>query len=173
MRLHNLVKSEGATRPPKRVGRGRGSGHGKTSGRGQKGQKSRAGLSQRPGFESGHVPLYRKLPRRGFNNANFKQLFAIVNLGDLAKLSEEVSEVDRSVLEKAGIIRKDDLPLKVLGDGAVERVFHVKANKFSKSAREKIEKAGGKVVLVSDAAAASGTEASAGATDAQESVSTS
>lgn len=147
MRLHNIVNSEGATHPSKRVGRGHGSGHGKTSGRGHKGQKARAGHSQRPGFESGHVPLYRKLPKRGFNNKDFKTNFALINLRDLALLPEDVTEVRRELLEQAGLVRKNNLPLKVLGDGEISRALTVYAEKFSKSAVLALENAGGKAVL--------------------------
>lgn len=147
MRLHNLVKSEGSTHPTKRLGRGRGSGHGKTSGRGHKGQHARAGSSIRPGFESGHVPLYRKLPKRGFNRARFQEEWAIVNLSALATLPESVTEVDRNLLAAAGLIRKADTLLKVLGDGEISRSLTVHAEKFSASAKAKIEQAGGKAVV--------------------------
>jgi large subunit ribosomal protein L15 len=147
MRLHNLVKGEGENRPIKRVGRGRGSGLGKTSGRGQKGQKSRAGFSQRPGFESGHIPLYRKLPKRGFNNAKFKKVYSIVNIGELAKL-EGVTDVNFDVLVEAGLVRKSGPALKILGDGEISTALNVTAAKFTASAKEKIEKAGGKAIIL-------------------------
>jgi large subunit ribosomal protein L15 len=151
MRLHNIVSSEGATHPTKRLGRGHGSGHGKTSGRGHKGQKARAGHSQRPGFESGHVPLYRKLPKRGFNNKDFKTNYEVVNLRDLALLPEEVTEIRRELLEKAGLVRRNRLPLKILADGELNRALTVYAEKFSKTAVAALEKAGGKAILTAAA----------------------
>jgi large subunit ribosomal protein L15 len=147
MRLHQLTNVKGAVHRRKRVGCGEGGGHGKTSGRGGKGQTARSGGSIRPGFEGGQMPLYRKLPHRGFNNANFRKVYAIVNLGDFARLDAAVSEVDAGVLAQAGIIRDNDLPLKVLGDGEVARAFKVKAAKFSASAKAKLEKAGGEVIV--------------------------
>lgn len=144
MRLHNLIKTEGHKRR-KRIGRGEGSGRGKTSGRGHKGQRSRSGFSLRPGFESGHVPLYRKLPKRGFSNHRFRTEYAIVNVGDLARLDGET--VTMETLVTAGLVRKSSLRLKVLGEGDVERAFHVTADKVSSGAREKIEKAGGSVTV--------------------------
>jgi large subunit ribosomal protein L15 len=154
MRLHNIVNSEGATHSTKRLGRGRGSGHGKTSSRGGKGQTARSGSSQRPGFESGHVPLYRKLPKHGFNRARFQVSWSTINIGSFAALPENITEVTREVLVAAGLVRNDGSLLKILGDGQVERAFTVVAQKFSASAKEKIEKAGGKVVVLSDAPAA-------------------
>jgi large subunit ribosomal protein L15 len=145
MRLHNLVRGKGENRPKKRLGRGPGSGHGKTSGRGHKGQHARSGSSIRPGFESGHIPLYRKLPKRGFNQARFQTEWNIVNVGDLERLVG-ITEVDAHVLMTAGFIKKIKLPLKILGTGELTKSFTVKAVKFSATAREKIEKAGGKVI---------------------------
>jgi large subunit ribosomal protein L15 len=148
MRLHNLVKSEGSRRPKKRLGRGHGSGHGKTSGRGHNGQKSRSGASQRPGFESGHIPLYRKLPKRGFNNFNFRTDYSIVNLTSLEKLDASITEVTKEVLVKAGVVRSNASLIKILGDGEITRALKISANKFSASAKEKIEKAGGETIVV-------------------------
>ncbi len=148
MRLHNITEAGGGARPRKRVGHGRGSGRGKTCGRGHKGQKSRAGSSQRPGFESGHVPLYRKLPKRGFNNYRFRKEYAIVNVGDLAAL-ETSGEVDRKILEDKGLVRRGAGLIKILGGGEIDRPLTVKADKFSKSAKEKIGKAGGQTVTAS------------------------
>lgn len=145
MRLHNLIKS-GGTKKRKRIGRGEGSGLGKTAGRGHKGQRSRAGFSLRPGFESGHVPLYRKLPKRGFSNFRFRTEYAIVNLADLSRV--DAAEIDRDVLVKAGLVRASDQLVKVLGDGEIDRAINVTAHKFSASAKEKIEKAGGKVTVI-------------------------
>ena len=159
MRLHNLVKSEGESRPKKRLGRGEGGGHGKTSGRGHKGQHARAGSSIRPGFESGHVPLYRKLPKRGFNNKDFKKVWTIVNLSTLEKL-EGITEIDKDILAKKGLIRSNNAPLKVLGDGELTRAVTVTAAKFSASAKEKIEKAGGKVIVIAESAEEASAESS-------------
>src|SRR5881628_1510902 len=131
MRLHNLVNVAGAVHRKKRVGCGEGGGHGKTSGRGGKGQTARSGGSIRPGFEGGQMPLYRKLPHRGFNQAAFRVEPVIVNVGDLAVLDEKITEVDASVLVQAGLIRKDETFLKVLGDGEITRALKVTAAKFS------------------------------------------
>jgi large subunit ribosomal protein L15 len=147
MRLHQLSNVKGAVHRRKRVGCGEGGGHGKTSGRGGKGQTARSGGSIRPGFEGGQMPLYRKLPHRGFNNANFRTTYAVVNIGDFARLAPEVAEVDASVLAQAGIIRANSGPIKVLGDGEVARPFKVKAARFSASAKAKLEKAGGEAVV--------------------------
>jgi large subunit ribosomal protein L15 len=146
MRLHNLVNVKGAVHRKKRVGCGEGSGHGKTSGSGGKGQKGRSGGSIRPGFEGGQMPLYRKLPHRGFNNYEFRTSYAVVNVGDLAKLDAKVTEVNAEVLAKAGIIRADVTSLKVLGDGEISRALKVTAQKFTGSAKAKLEKAGGQAI---------------------------
>ena len=147
MRLHNLVNVKGAVHRKKRVGCGEGSGHGKTSGSGGKGQKGRSGGSIRPGFEGGQMPLYRKLPHRGFNNYEFRTSYAVVNVGDLAKLDAKITEVNAEVLAKAGIIRSDVKMLKVLGDGEISRALKVTAQKFTGSAKAKLEKAGGSAVV--------------------------
>jgi large subunit ribosomal protein L15 len=146
MRLHNLVNVKGAVHRKKRVGCGEGGGHGKTSGVGGKGQKGRSGGSIRPGFEGGQMPLYRKLPHRGFNNYEFRTSYAVVNVGDLAKLDAKVTEVNAEVLAKAGIIRADVTSLKVLGDGEISRALKVTAQKFTGSAKAKLEKAGGQAI---------------------------
>lgn len=144
MKLHTLSNLPGAgSRQRKRKGIGRGTGNGKTAGRGHKGQKARSGGSVRAGFESGHIPLYRKLPHRGFNNSRFAKNYAIVNVGDLARLKTDT--VDRASLVKAGLIRNDGQPIKLLGDGEADRAFTVQVEKVSASARAKIEAAGGKV----------------------------
>ena len=147
MRLHNLKNVKGAVHRAKRVGCGEGSGHGKTSGRGGKGQSARSGSSIRPGFEGGQMPLYRKLPHRGFNQASFRVEPVIVNLGDLSRLDASVTDVNAEVLAKAGLIRHDEKYLKVLGDGELTRAFKITASKFSDSAKAKIEKAGGQVIV--------------------------
>lgn len=147
MRLHTLKNVKGATHRRKRVGCGEGGGHGKTSGKGGKGQTARSGGSIRPGFEGGQMPLYRKLPHRGFNNYNFRTSYAVVNVGDLAKLDATVTEVNVEALVKAGLIRADGALLKVLGDGEITRALKVTATKFTGSAKEKIEKAGGQAIV--------------------------
>lgn len=143
MKLHTLPKIEGSTHRHKRLGCGRSSGHGKTSGRGHKGMKARSGGGVRPGFEGGQMPLYRKLPHRGFNNVNRVE-FAVVNLSQIDKC--EGTEIDRNALVKGGFIRQADLLVKVLGNGEITRAVTVSAQKFSASAKAKIEAAGGKVI---------------------------
>ncbi len=146
MRLHNLVNVKGAVHRKKRVGCGEGGGHGKTSGVGGKGQKGRSGGSIRPGFEGGQMPLYRKLPHRGFNNYEFRTSYAVVNVGDLAALDAKITEVNAQVLATAGLIRAGVKLLKVLGDGEISRVLKVTAQKFTGSAKAKLEKAGGQAI---------------------------
>ena len=143
MRLHNLTNVPGAVHRKKRVGCGEGGGHGKTSTRGGKGQSARSGSSIRPGFEGGQMPLYRKLPHRGFNNYEFRTSYAVINVGDLARLDAAVSEVNAEVLAKAGLVRAGITMLKILGDGEITRALKVTAQKFTGSAKAKIEKAGG------------------------------
>lgn len=147
MRLHSLKNVKGAVHRKKRVGCGEGGGHGKTSGKGGKGQTARSGGSIRPGFEGGQMPLYRKLPHRGFNNYEFRTTYAVVNVGDLAKLDASVTEVNVEALVKAGLIRADGAKLKVLGDGELTRALKVTASKFTDSAKAKIEKAGGSATV--------------------------
>ena len=147
MELHTLKPPAGSTKKRKRVGRGPGSGLGKTSGRGHKGQGSRSGFSRgRKGLrEGGQMPIYRRLPKFGFTNI-FRVPFQIINVSDLARIKE--TEVSIESLRAAGLIKKMDLPVKVLGNGTVEKAVTVKANAFSKSAITKIEAAGGKVEVV-------------------------
>ena len=140
MNLSKLRAPKNANRERKRVGRGMGSGHGKTSTRGQKGQRSISGFSQKRGFEGGQMPLHRRLPKRGFTNI-FKKQYAIVNLGRLEKLDGDTFTVDRLV--ELGVIKKTLDGLKVLGTGQLTRKITVEAHQFSKSAVEKIQKAGG------------------------------
>jgi large subunit ribosomal protein L15 len=147
MKLHELKNVAGAVHRRKRVGCGEGGGHGKTCGRGGKGQTARSGGSIRPGFEGGQMPLYRKLPHRGFNQAAFRTEIAVVNVGDLAGLDPKFGEIDAKVLAETGLIRGGDLPVKVLGDGEINRAVKVTAARFSASAKEKIEKAGGQAVV--------------------------
>jgi large subunit ribosomal protein L15 len=147
MKLHELQNVPGAVHRRKRVGCGEGGGHGKTSGRGGKGQTARSGGSIRPGFEGGQMPLYRKLPHRGFNNYEFRTELAIVNIGDLARLDAAVTEVNAAALAAAGLIRAGETVVKVLGDGELSRALKVTAARFSASAKEKIEKAGGAAIV--------------------------
>lgn len=147
MKLHELKNVAGAVHRKKRVGCGEGSGHGKTSGRGGKGQTARSGGSIRPGFEGGQMPLYRKLPHRGFNSANFRTEIAIVNLGDLESLDAAITEVNAGVLADNGLVRKGETQVKILGNGEITRAFKVTAAKFSESAKAKLEKAGGQAIV--------------------------
>lgn len=142
MKINELKPSKGATKNRKRVGRGEGSGLGKTAGRGQDGQKSRSGYSRKIYFEGGQTPLYRQLPKRGFKN-RFRVEFEVINLTKLATLEEAV--ITPELLIEKGMIKGGN-PLKVLGDGTLEKAIEVKANAFSKSAITKIEEAKGKVV---------------------------
>jgi large subunit ribosomal protein L15 len=140
MNLSNIRAPKKSSEKRKRVGRGMGSGMGKTSTRGHKGQRSRSGSRMMRGFEGGQMPLHRRLPKRGFTNI-FRKEYAIVNLGALAALGE--STITPEVLRKAGVIKSKDL-VKILGDGELKAALSVQAHKFSKSAQEKITKAGGK-----------------------------
>lgn len=147
MKLHTLKPNEGSIKNRKRVGRGQGSGTGKTSGRGEKGQNARSGGGVRVGFEGGQTPLFRRLPKRGFSNALFKKEYAIINLDELNKF-EDGAEVSLEVLREMGIVKKSKDGLKVLGNGTLEKKSTVKANKFSASAKEQIEKLGGKAEVI-------------------------
>ncbi|MDQ8204834.1 50S ribosomal protein L15 [Pelagicoccus sp. SDUM812003] len=147
MRLHKLSNVKGATHRRKRVGCGEGGGHGKTSGRGGKGQTARSGGSIRIGFEGGQMPIFRRLPIRGFNNKNFRTEYETVNVGDLSKIDDSVEVVDRDALAVAGLVRLNDKPLKILGEGELSKAIKISADKFSASAKEKIEKAGGEAIV--------------------------
>ncbi len=147
MRLHSLKNTEGAVRRRKRVGCGEGSGRGKTSGRGGKGQTARSGGSIRPGFEGGQMPLYRRLPQRGFNNKNFRTEYAVVNLSTLDRL-EGVDAIDRDLLVEKGVIGASDGRVKILAQGEISRAVKVTAHKFSAAAKQKIEAAGGEAIVV-------------------------
>ena len=147
MKLHELSPAEGSVRENYRKGRGAGSGNGKTAGKGHKGQNARSGDGVRPGFEGGQLPLYRKLPKRGFNNYRFGKKFAIINVQSLNKFNDgEV--VDCAALLSAGIIHNVFDGVKVLGEGEIAKKLTVKAAIFSASAKEKIEAAGGKTEVV-------------------------
>jgi large subunit ribosomal protein L15 len=150
MNLSDIRPPAGQTKQKKRIGRGMGSGHGKTSTRGSKGQRAGTGFSQKRGFEGGQMPLHRRLPKRGFTNI-FKKQFAIVNLGSLEKLEGDSFSVDS--LLAAGVIKKLHDGLKVLGTGQLTRKITVEAHQFSKSAVEKIEKAGGTANVIGAPAA--------------------
>jgi large subunit ribosomal protein L15 len=145
MNLSDVRPPAGQTKPKKRVGRGMGSGHGKTSARGHKGQHAGTGFSQKRGFEGGQMPLHRRLPKRGFTNI-FKKQFAIVNLGRLEKLDGDTFNPDRLI--ELGTIHKVRDGLKILGTGQLTRKITVEAHHFSKSAVEKIQKAGGTAQVI-------------------------
>lgn len=146
MRLHDLRPAEGSTKSKKRVGRGTGSGLGTTAGRGMNGQNSRAGGGVRPGFEGGQMPLFRRIPKRGFNN-KFKKEWTIVNV-ELLNAFDNGTEITPELLMETGIIKKLNFGIKVLGDGELNKKLVVKANKFTQSAISKIEAAGGKAEVI-------------------------
>jgi large subunit ribosomal protein L15 len=146
MRLHNLRPRPGARHRVKRLGCGESSGHGKTSGKGHKGQKARSGGSIRLGFEGGQMPLIRRLPKRGFNNAAFHKRYAIVNLDDLDRFKVG-TVVNEQLLRGANLIRGHFAGIKILGGGELKHSLQVEADKVSATAREKIEKAGGTITL--------------------------
>ena len=141
MKLHELSPAFGSTKEAKRIGRGHGSGNGKTAGKGHKGQKARAGRGQQPGFEGGQMPLQRRIPKRGFNNIFAEETVAI-NVAALEAF-EDGAVVDAAALEAKGIIKKAEIPVKVLGNGKLTKKLTVKLSAYSKSAAEKITKAGG------------------------------
>lgn len=141
MELSNLKPKKGARHAKKRVGRGPGSGHGKTASRGEKGQKSRSGYSGKRGFEGGQMPLHRRIPKRGFTNI-FKKDYAVVNVSDLERFDNGAT-VDETTLRQAGLVKGQHDGVKILGDGELSKKLTVSATKFSKSAKEIIEKAGG------------------------------
>ena len=144
MKLHELIPAEGSAKASFRKGRGPGSGNGKTAGKGHKGQNARSGGGVRPGFEGGQLPLYRKLPKRGFNNAKFAKVYAIVNVEAL-NVFEDGAVVDLEALLAKKIVRRANDGLKVLGNGELTKKLTVKATVFSATAKEKIEAAGGKI----------------------------
>ena len=148
MKMHELRPADGAKIAAKRLGRGIGSGLGKTSGKGHKGQKARSGGGVRPGFEGGQMPLVRRIPKRGFNN-RFRKVYSIVNLSALEDKFENGAVVDAEALIVSGILSKiEDAGVKILGNGELTKSLTVKANKFSASAKEAIEKAGGSVEVL-------------------------
>ena len=147
MKLNELQRNIGATHARKRIGRGPGSGLGKTSGKGQKGQKARRGASINPVFEGGQLPLYRRIPKRGFSNAKFKTVYAVVNLSQL-NVFEDGTVVTPALLKDTGIVKKQLDGVKVLGNGKLEKKITIQANKFSTSALEKIKEAGSKAEVI-------------------------
>ena len=147
MKLHELEKNIGATHAKKRVGRGPGSGIGKTSGKGQKGQKACSGGSINPVFEGGQLPLFRRLPKRGFKNYNFRTRYAVINLDSLNRF-EEGTVVTPALLKETGIIKNQLDGVKVLGNGTLEKKLTIQANKFSASALEKIKESGSKAEVI-------------------------
>ena len=149
--IHNIGAPKGANKDKKRVGRGPGSGLGKTSGRGHKGQKSRSGYSGRPGFEGGQMPLQRRLPKRGFTNI-FKKVWIEVKLADLVNHFDEGEQITPELMAERGLIRKSHLArfdgVVVLGGGEVGKKLNITAHRFTKSAKERIEAAGGTTSIV-------------------------
>lgn len=147
MKLHELSPAEGATKEVKRIGRGHGSGQGKTAGKGHKGQWARSGGGVKPGFEGGQTKLAMRIPKRGFNNI-FATEYATVNVSDLEARFESGAEIDAAALVDSGLVKKVYDGIKILGNGELTKSFTVKASKFTASAAEKIEKAGGKAEVV-------------------------
>ena len=147
MKLHELSPAEGSVKEGFRKGRGAGSGNGKTAGKGHKGQNARSGGGVRPGFEGGQLPLYRNLPKRGFNNSRFGNAYAVINVKSLNKFNDG-DVVDAAALLSAGIINNAFDGVKVLGEGELTKKLTVKAAVFSASAKEKIEAVGGKTEVV-------------------------
>lgn len=147
MKLHELMQNKGAKQERRRVGRGMGSGLGKTSGRGEKGQKARSGVSIKATFEGGQLPLYRRLPKRGFSNAPFKIKYAVINVSDLNRF-EDGTVVTKELLKESGLVKNQLDGVKVLGNGTLEKKLTIKADKFSREAIEKIEKSGSKYEVV-------------------------
>ena len=148
MKLFELSPPAGSTATPKRKGRGQGTGNGKTAGRGHKGQKARAGGGVRPGFEGGQMPLYLRLPKRGFNNKVFERRLAYVNVSALDGAFDNGAEVAFEQMKEAGLLKKRLDGVVVLGDGELNKALTVRAARFSKSAARKIEAAGGKAEVV-------------------------
>ncbi|MFN5963337.1 MAG: 50S ribosomal protein L15 [Verrucomicrobiota bacterium] len=147
MRLNTLAPRPGAKHRVKRLGCGESSGHGKTSGKGHKGQKARAGGTVRHGFEGGQMPIYRRLPKKGFSNVDFAIRYAVINVGDLNDAFEAGTEITEQVLREAGLVKGQRWDgVKVLAEGELSKSFKVRVHKVSAAAREKIEKAGGSVL---------------------------
>ena len=148
MQIENLKPAVGATTKKVRVGRGIGSGIGKTSGKGHKGQNARKSGQVRPGFEGGQMPLIRRIPKRGFNNAQFATVYEIVNLADIEAKFEAGEAVNAASLKERGLVHCNEDGIKILGDGELTKALTFEVDKVSKSAEEKITKAGGKINLI-------------------------
>ena len=144
MNLGTLKPTNGSITSSKRIGRGNGSGQGRTAGKGHKGYQSRSGTKNRFHFEGGQTPLMRRLPKRGFSNYGFRKEVQIVNLGKIASL--KIEKVNANILHEKGVIKKTDVPVKILGNGDIKDPVEITADMFSKSAIEKLEKAGGKAI---------------------------
>lgn len=147
IRLHNLKPSPGSRRMRKRIGRGRSAGGGKTSGRGQKGQNARSGSHSKPGFEGGQMPLFRRVPKLGGFTPRRRKVYAVVNVSDLERFEKD-QVVDPALLAHAGLVKKERDSVKVLGDGELKTSLTVRAHAFTRSAREKIESAGGRAEVI-------------------------
>jgi len=147
MKLNSMYPAEGATKKRKRIGRGTSSGTGKTAGKGHKGQNARSGGGVRPGFEGGQLPLFRRLPKRGFSNAKFKTEYAVINLSDLNKFEND-TVITPELLKEMGLVKNQIDGIKVLGNGTLEKKLTIKAHKFSSVAKEQIEKLGGKAEVI-------------------------
>jgi large subunit ribosomal protein L15 len=152
VKLNDIHPAAGSTKPSKRLGRGSGSGTGKTAGRGHKGAGSRVGVPHKPYFEGGQTSLIRRIPKRGFTNI-FKKFFQVVNIGDIDAIDAQGKDIDGQLLFEKGLVRSAKAPIKILGNGDCTKSFTIKAHAFSKSAREKIEKAKGKAEVLSSASA--------------------
>ena len=148
MSLHELRPAPGAKRKGKRLGQGIGSGTGKTAGKGHKGQKARSGGGVRPGFEGGQMPMMRRIPKKGFNNARFAKEFQIVNVESLSSRFEAGATVGFSEMDAARLVQKDNIPVKVLASGDIDKALTVQAQAFSAQAKAKIEAAGGKAEVI-------------------------
>ncbi len=146
MDLSKLKPAKGYKKNSKRKGRGEGSGNGCTAGRGENGALSRSGSKHYSWFEGGQMPLQRRIPKFGFSNKRFKKVFEIVNIKDINVINKK--KINKEVLKEFGLIKKTNIPLKILGNGDIKKEYEIKADAFSKSAKEKIEKANGKVILL-------------------------
>ena len=148
MKLYELAPAAGSRKEAFRKGRGIGSGNGKTAGKGHKGQKARSGGGVRPGFEGGQMPMMRRIPKRGFNNARFAKVYQIVNVEDIASRFESGTTVGYEELHAARLVRNDRLPIKILANGEMDKALTIRANAFSAGAKAKIEAAGGKAEVI-------------------------
>ena len=158
MRLHDIKPRPGAKHRRKRLGSGESSGLGKTCGRGHKGQKSRSGGGPRSTFEGGQMPLYRRLPKRGFNNARFKKIYAVINVGMLDEVFEDGTVINEEVLRANGMVKGKYDGIKILGSGNLSKKLKFSVDKVSDSAKDKIEKAGGNITKKESVASVSADE---------------